>query len=66
MHHEKADLKVFVVVIRKEGLGGWSPPDGGSRIGRAPARQSFFGYDNDKDFKVCFLVTRQMSEMLGI
>ena len=27
------------------------------RIGGAPARQSFFGYDNDKDFKVCFLVT---------
>ena len=28
------------------------------RIGGAPARQSFFVYDNDKDFKVCFLVTR--------
>ena len=26
------------------------------RIGGAPARQSFFGYDNDKDLKVCFLV----------
>ena len=22
----------------------------------APARQSFFGYDNDKDLKVCFLM----------
>ena len=66
--HEKTDLKVFVLVIPtpttkyystafidytmysvvnvipKEGLAG-------------PARQSFFGYDNDKDLKVCFLVT---------
>ena len=24
----------------------------------APARQSFFGYDNDKDLKVCFPVTQ--------
>ena len=28
------------------------------RIGRAPAHQSFLGYDNDKDLKVCFLVIR--------
>ena len=26
--------------------------------GRVHARPSFFGYDNDKDLKVCFLVTR--------
>ncbi len=26
--------------------------------GRGPARPSFFWYDNDKDLKVCFLVTR--------
>ncbi len=25
--------------------------------GRGPARPSFFWYDNDKDLKVCFLVT---------
>ncbi len=24
-HHEKTDLKVFVVVIPKEGLAGWGP-----------------------------------------
>ena len=28
-----------------------------TRIGEDPARQSFFAYDNDKDIKVCFLVT---------
>ncbi len=26
--------------------------------GRGHARPSFFWYDNDKDLKVCFLVTR--------
>ncbi len=26
--------------------------------GRGHARPSFFGYDNDKDLKVCFLATR--------
>ncbi len=36
VRHEKTDLKVFVVVISKEG---WAQ------------------YDNDKDLKVCFLVT---------
>ncbi len=25
-HHEKTDLKVFVVVIPKDGLAGWGPP----------------------------------------
>ena len=38
--HEKTDLKVFVVVIPKEG---W-------------ARMA--DNDNDKELKVCFLVTR--------
>ncbi len=28
--------------------------------GRGHARPSFFGYDNDKDLKVCFLVTQVM------
>ncbi len=31
--------------------------------GRGHARQSFFGYDNDKDLKVCFLVTHLISDM---
>ena len=26
--------------------------------GRGHARPSFFGYENDKDLKVCFLMTR--------
>ncbi len=64
--HEKTDLKVFVVAIIKEKLAGWGPnnPSLGMTATseynlsrRAPARQSFFGYDNDKDLKVCFLVT---------
>ncbi len=37
--HEKTGHKVFVVVIPKERLHGLAP------------RQSFFGYDNDKDLK---------------
>ncbi len=41
-HHKKTDIRIFVVVIPKEGLAGRSP---------APAHQSFFGYDNDKDLK---------------
>ena len=35
VHHEKTDLKVFVVVIPKEELAGSQP------------RQSFFGYDTE-------------------
>ena len=83
VHHEKTDLKVFVVVIPKEGLAGWDPanPSLGmtptinycstafidyilqsvsypTKIGRAPARPSFFGYGNDKELKVCFLMMR--------
>ena len=38
-------MSTVVGVIPKEGLAG------------APAHQSFFGYDNDKDLMVCFLVT---------
>ncbi len=32
----------------------------------SPARQSFFGYDNDKDLKVCFLVMRIIYRLLCI
>ncbi len=42
--HEKTDLKVFIIVIPKEGWA-WPPP-------------SFFWYDNDKDLQICFLVRR--------
>ena len=41
MHHKKTDLKVFFIVKPKEG---W-------------VHMAFFGYDNDKDLQVCFLVT---------
>ncbi len=34
MHHEKTDLKAFVVVIRKEGLAGWGPNN--SSLGMTP------------------------------
>ncbi len=79
----KQTLKVFVIVIPKEGLAGGAPPillwiwhrlqnkiyEGSRvifysrwntqrRIGGALACQFFFGYDNDKDLKVCFLVMR--------
>ncbi len=53
--HEKTDLKVFVVVIPKEG---WVLPVIPKKDGCAWRRPSFFWYDNDKDLKVCFLVAR--------
>ena len=61
--HEKTDIKVFVVVIPKEGLAGclhklysivgFIPKDKEGLAGPQP----FFVYDNGKDPKVCFLVT---------
>ncbi len=71
-HHEKTDLKVFVVVIPKEGWARvaapilllvwhrlfriwvfWLHRSYSLKVGVIP----FFWYDNDKDLKVCFLVT---------
>ncbi len=62
-HHEKTDLKVFVVVIPKEGWTRMAAPIlllvwHQKKDGRSHARPSFFWYDNHKDLKVCFLVTR--------
>ena len=52
MRHEKIDLKVFVVVIpTKRMMGAHVPSNSEKKDGR------FFWYDNDKDPKVCFLVT---------
>ncbi len=51
--YEKTDLKVFVIVIPKEG---WA----------CMAAPSFFWYDNDKDLKICFLVTRVIQTGLEI
>ena len=70
--HKKTDIKVFVVVMTKERLAGWARQSFfgfGSTTefysqchaqrsnGGAPAHHSFFSYDNDKDLKVCFLMT---------
>ncbi len=33
-------------------------------IGGVPAHQSFFGYDNDTDLKVCFLMARLICHWL--
>ncbi len=48
-HHEKTDLKVFVIVIPKEGLARWAPPilSYPKKDWPAGPRQSFFGYDTD-------------------
>ncbi len=43
--HEKIDLESLLLSYQKE-------------EGRAWQRPSFFWYDNDKDRKVCFLVTQ--------
>ncbi len=84
--HGKTCLKIFVVVIPKEGLAGDAPPipllvwhwlqntmvriqyvkaaEYNFIVGVIPKkdwwggiRQSFFGYNNDEDLKVCFPVT---------
>ncbi len=70
--HKKTDLKVFVVVVPKEG---WAllfknichmmSAESNSeksvsyqkKDARGHARPSFFWYDNDKDLEVNFLVT---------
>ncbi len=36
-HHEKTNLKVFVVVISKEGLVGWGPTN--SSLGMTPTTE---------------------------
>ena len=49
-----AEYNSIVGLMRKEGLAG-------------PARQSFLGYDNDKDLKACFPMTQlsyKYSQML--
>ncbi len=67
--HEKTDLKVFVLLLV---CTDFSEFDSANIIdyilkksvsyqkkdGHCHARPSFFWYDNDKDLKVCFLVTR--------
>ncbi len=57
MHHEKTDLKDSADIIDYilEKSVSYQKKDG-----RGHARPSFFWYDNDKDLKVCFLVTHLM------
>ncbi len=54
-HHEKTDLKVFVVAIPKEGLAGWGPTN--PSLGMTPAiiyySTAFIDY-----ILVCFSMTR--------
>ena len=74
VHHEKTDLKVFVVVIPKKGWArhgrAWPCPsffwydtdfsefDSADIIDYILEKSvSYFWYDNDRDLKVCFLVT---------
>ena len=72
-HHKKIDLKVFVIVITKQASLFWHEHRlfenviyDVSRVKfwkfsvilkEGWAQPSFFWYDNDKDLKVCFLVT---------
>ncbi len=69
MLHEKTDLKVFVIVIQKEGSFCWYDTDS-SEFGSADNTDyileksvSYQKKDGrDKDLKVCFLVTRVIRE----
>ena len=67
MYHEKTDLKVFVFVIPKEGLAVLWVWHDYKMLLYCLHRLYFvvgvlFGYDNDKDLKVFFLMMRHMAK----